>query len=112
MERISIREVLRNDIQELQALSKRTFYETFSSVNTEENMQKYLENQLSVEQLTAELSNAGSQFYFAELNGNPIGYLKLNFGDSQTEVKKEESVEIERIYVLKEYHGKKVGQLL
>ena len=41
-----------------------------------------------------------------------MGYLKLNFGDSQTELKDQKALEIERIYVLKEFHGKKVGQLL
>jgi ribosomal protein S18 acetylase RimI-like enzyme len=41
-----------------------------------------------------------------------IGYLKLNFGASQTELKDKNALEIERIYVLKEFHGKKVGQLL
>jgi len=41
-----------------------------------------------------------------------IGYLKLNFGESQTELKGDKALEIERIYVLKEFHGKKVGQLL
>ncbi|MBP7822091.1 MAG: GNAT family N-acetyltransferase, partial [Saprospiraceae bacterium] len=41
-----------------------------------------------------------------------IGYLKLNFGSSQTELQDEKALEIERIYVSKEYHGKSVGQLL
>ena len=40
-----------------------------------------------------------------------IGYLKLNFGDTQTELKDANAVEIERIYVLNEFQGKKVGQL-
>ena len=38
--------------------------------------------------------------------------MKLNFGDSQTELKDNKSLEIERIYVSKEFHGKSVGQLL
>jgi ribosomal protein S18 acetylase RimI-like enzyme len=41
-----------------------------------------------------------------------IGYLKLNFGQSQTELQDNRALEIERIYVLKEFHGKSVGQLL
>jgi hypothetical protein len=41
-----------------------------------------------------------------------IGYLKLNSGASQTELKEDTALEIERIYVLKAYHGKAVGQLL
>ena len=41
-----------------------------------------------------------------------IGYLKVNFQQVQTELKDANSLEIERIYVLKEFHGQKVGQLL
>lgn len=49
---------------------------------------------------------------FAKLDSVVIGYLKLNFGQSQTELKDEKALEIERIYVLKEFHGKKIGQIL
>ena len=41
-----------------------------------------------------------------------IGYLKLNTGESQTELKNNISLEIERIYVLLEFHGKQCGQIL
>jgi ribosomal protein S18 acetylase RimI-like enzyme len=46
------------------------------------------------------------------LDEKVIGYLKLNMGGSQTELKDNDALEIERIYVLKDFHGKKVGQLL
>jgi ribosomal protein S18 acetylase RimI-like enzyme len=75
-------------------------------------MKAYLEEELSLEKLTAELTNPNAEFYFAELDDVVIGYLKLNFGASQTELKDEKALEIERIYALKEFHGKKVGQLL
>jgi ribosomal protein S18 acetylase RimI-like enzyme len=38
--------------------------------------------------------------------------LKLNFAEAQTELKNNTSLEIERIYVLKEFHGQNMGQLL
>jgi hypothetical protein len=41
-----------NDINQLQQISRQTFYETFAPVNTEENMKKYLEEQFSTEKLT------------------------------------------------------------
>ena len=75
-------------------------------------MNKYLEEGFSIERLTAELTNSSSEFYFAVLDNQVIGYLKLNSGESQTELKDSKALEIERIYVLKEYHGRKVGQLL
>jgi len=107
IERVSL-----NDVEKLQRISRQTFSETFSAGNTEENMKRYLEEDLSIERLTAELNDIHSEFYFALQNGNVIGYLKLNVGQSQTELKDNKALEIERIYVLKEYHGKNVGQSL
>lgn len=112
MENIEIKRVTLNDIKGLQDIGRKTFYETFSQGNDEENMKQYLEEGFSEAKLTAELNNENSEFYFASLDDKIIGYLKLNFGNSQTELQDSSSLEIERIYVLSEYHGKKAGQVL
>ncbi|MBC6112404.1 GNAT family N-acetyltransferase [Pedobacter fastidiosus] len=112
MTNIEIRKITINDIDQLQKIGKQTFYETFSTGNTEENMAKYLEDGFSLEKLTTELNDNNTEFYFAIFEDNVIGYLKLNFGQSQTELKDDTAIEIERIYVLKDFHGKTVGQLL
>lgn len=112
MQNITIQKVTSREIDQLQKIGRETFSETFSSSNTEENMKQYLEEGFSVEKLTNELNNENSEFYFALSETNVIGYLKINFGASQTELKGESSLEIERIYVLKEFHGKKIGQVL
>ena len=109
---IEIRKVLPQDIEQLQAISRKTFGETFTDRNTVENMNKYLTEELSTEKLTNELNNPDSDFYFALLDHEVVGYLKLNSGKAQTDVKDNNSLEIERIYVSKEYHGRKVGQVL
>lgn len=75
-------------------------------------MEKYLEEGFCLEKLSSELEDDNSAFYFATWEKNVIGYLKLNFGQSQTDLKDDRALEIERIYVLKEFHGKNVGQLL
>ncbi|OJX54367.1 MAG: GNAT family N-acetyltransferase [Flavobacterium sp. 38-13] len=112
MEDIQLKKVTLIDIDQLQKIGRQTFFETFAESNTEENMKKYLENSFSTEKLHSELSNTNSEFYFAVEEDIVIGYLKINFGASQTELKDDKALEIERIYVLKEFHGKKVGQLL
>ncbi len=112
MAEICIKLVTLNDIDQLQKIGRQTFSETFSAGNTEENITQYLEEGFSVTKLTSELSNNDAQFYFATLENNIIGYLKLNFGQAQTELQDEKALEIERIYVLKEFHGKGVGQIL
>jgi len=112
METIEIRKIVLNDIEQLQKIGRQTFHDTFSESNAEENMKKYLDEKFSIEKLTEELNNQYSEFYFAMLQDKAIGYLKVNFGESQTELKDSKALEIERIYVSKEFHGKKVGQLL
>ncbi|MBS7566712.1 GNAT family N-acetyltransferase [Mucilaginibacter sp. Bleaf8] len=112
METITITRVTLADIDQLQKISRQTFSETFSAGNRAENMARYLEEGFSAQKLAAELSDEASSFYFAMQNDEVIGYLKLNFGQAQTEIKDNKALEIERIYVLKEYHGQSVGQLL
>jgi len=112
MENFGIRRVTINEAGLLQEIGRKTFSETFSAGNTEENMASYLNEGFSEDKLKAELQDPDSQFYFALLENNVIGYLKLNSGRSQTELKDDKAIEIERIYVLKDFHGRKVGQLL
>lgn len=112
MKNIRIERASSNDVLILQKLGRQTFYETFYETNSEENMKQYLEEGFAEQKLTEELSDPNSQFYLAYLNNEAIGYLKVNFGASQTEMNDNNSLEIERIYVLKDFLGKNVGQLL
>ena len=112
MDNFEITKVNSNEITSLQKVGRQTFFETFSQTNTEENMQKYLEESFSSNKLLEELNNPDSLFYFAKYNDEIVGYLKLNLGHSQTELNDNESLEIERIYVLKDFQGKKIGQKL
>jgi diamine N-acetyltransferase len=110
--KIETKKVIIVDIEKLQNIGRQTFYETFAEANTEEDMQKYLNENFSVTKLKVELINPYSEFYFATISKKIVGYLKINFGKAQTELKLNNALEIERIYVLKEFHGKKVGQVL
>lgn len=108
----AIRKISAGDLESLQSISRQTFSETFSLDNTPENMEKYLSENFSREKLTAELNDPYSEFYFAEKNHRVIGYLKINRGPSQTALQDDISLEIERIYVLKEFHGQEAGKIL
>ena len=112
MTQIDIKEVTLKDIAQLQKIGRQTFYETFVVWNTEENLKIYLDERFSIEKLSAELSNQDSEFYFATVDNKVIGYLKINTRQAQTELQDDKALEIERIYVLKEFHGTKVGQSL
>ena len=112
MNEIVINKIGIEQIELLQQIGRQTFEETFAESNSAENMAKYIEEAYSYEKLSAELNNPDSFFYFAMLDEKVIGYLKLNMGGSQTELKDNDALEIERIYVLKSFQGKKVGKML
>ncbi|HEY1196985.1 GNAT family N-acetyltransferase [Flavobacterium sp.] len=112
MNSLEIKKATLEDLTALQLIGRQTFSETFASVNSEENMIKYLDESFAAEKLTKELNNPNSYFFLAVLDEKTVGYLKLNTADAQTEKEDVNALEIERIYVAKEFHGKKVAQAL
>jgi len=112
MNPITIRKANISDLETIQEISKHTFIETFAAVNTPENMENYVLKNFNSEQLALEINNPESAFYLSILDHETIGYFKLNFGSTQTEIRSIQAMEIQRIYVLKKFHGKKIGQLL
>lgn len=97
------------DLEELKTISEQTFIDTYGIYNTPENLKSYLAASYNLEQLTTEINNDNCEYYFAKYEGKTAGYIKLNFGDAQTELQDESSIEIERIYLSKGYQGKKIG---
>jgi ribosomal protein S18 acetylase RimI-like enzyme len=112
LEKIEIHRATIANIDELQKISRDTFLETFAHSTSEENMHHYLENNFSKEQLSKEIEQKHSAFYFAKLENAVIGYLKINYSGAQTELNDQKSLEVERIYIGKEFYGKGVGQRL
>jgi diamine N-acetyltransferase len=112
MSEIIIQEAKNTNLKELQSISIQTFKETFTEHNSEADMNHYLENSFSDEKLDGELNNPDSKFFFAFFENKIVGYLKLNIRSAQTEIQNQNAMELERIYVLKEYLGKQVGQQL
>lgn len=100
------------DLSTLKALALSTFVNSFGHQNTPENMAIYTSKAFSDENVQQELSNPDSQFYFAKSQGEAIGYMKVNFGAAQTDLKEATGMEIERIYIRASFQGNGVGAQL
>lgn len=112
MKPITIRKATISDLETIQEISTKTFIKTFAELNTAENMRNYIQDNFSLKQVTSEINNTESAFYLVILDNETIAYLKLNFGNTQSDSRSSQSMEIHRIYVLKKFHGKKIGQIL
>ncbi|WP_103068484.1 GNAT family N-acetyltransferase [Aquimarina sediminis] len=110
---VKIEEVTIDKCKSLLEIGRQTFYDAFGPPhNTEEDINGYLNEKFTIDTITKELQNPNSKFYFALINKQIAGYIKINSNDAQTELVKGNALEIERIYVVKEHQGKKIGQLL
>lgn len=103
---------LPGDLPTLRELSYRTYHETFAHMNTASNMRAYLERAFDIDKLRGELSDGNSLFFFLYAGGQLAGYLKLNESPAQTDIHDIRALEIERIYVAKEFQGKGLGRAL
>ncbi len=109
---LTIQRATEADLIDLQSISILTFYQAFEQFNTAGDMQLYLENCLSIEQLSKEMETDASSFFLAKIEGITMGYLKLNCGISDQNDLEGQGLEIERIYVVEEYLGTGIGQEL
>jgi len=110
---ITIRRVVADDVATLSAIAKQTFYDTFTGTCTEADMQSFLEEYFNETQLSKELANEHDYCFFAEVDGKPAGYLRfMEDYNSFPLMKQWKALELKRIYILKEYHGKGIAQKL
>jgi len=100
------------DLIDLRKLQAETFVETFKPYNTEENMASYIKESFNEQRMKEELSNNASSFFLLFIEDKLSGYLKLNEVEAQTDIKDVIALEIERIYIYKEYQGGGFGQVL
>ena len=109
---IELREAKLSDLGKLLALARTSFVQAFTAGNKPENVQAYLSQAFTVEQLTKEMQEPASTFMVASWEGNLVGYTKLNLAAAQADIQDADSVEVARLYTLEEVWGKGVGQLL
>jgi ribosomal protein S18 acetylase RimI-like enzyme len=109
---VLIHRVNEQEYLQLAQIGRDTFYETWRSVNTEEDMQAYMAKAFDPSSILKDIQNKDNTFYIATLDSKPIGYCKLRRDRTYEEFGNDKVIELERIYVFREYHDKKVGKKL
>lgn len=109
---LSIDLVKDEEVAILRDLAIQTFTETFGGHNTDEQLQEFFEQDYTLEVLGKELKSTENEVYFLRRDGKVVGYLKVNWGEDQTEQELEDSFEIQRIYILNAFQGHGLGKFL
>ncbi|MCW3110327.1 MAG: Prolyl aminopeptidase [Segetibacter sp.] len=108
---LKIEPVKNEELTILLNISRKTFYDTFHEKNTDEDMELFLESTFNPDVLKFEMSEAFNYFFFAKMDNEIAGYLKLSTAKIP-HLDELDVLEISRIYVLKEKLGSGVGKEL
>lgn len=110
--KIQLKECTLNSAEQLQALALQTFIDSYAASNDPDNFRKYLDKAFNLDQLKSEIAHPLMAYYFIFLGETLVGYIKLNEGAAQTDLKDPDALEVERIYILKDFQGKGLGRQL
>lgn len=108
----SIRRAAVTDAERLAELGAQTFYDTFAVDNTAEDMAAYLSSSFSAALQAAELADADTTFLIAEIDGEAVGYAKLQSNTAPPGVTGSNPIELCRLYVSHTAIGSGVGAAL
>jgi diamine N-acetyltransferase len=109
---VSLRYATRKDAVLIADISRQTFYETFASYNTREDMDKFLKEQFTRGRLIMEVGAVENTFLLAYVDGEVGGYVKLRDGKRPKSLGTVPALEIARLYCVTQMIGKGVGKLL
>ncbi len=109
---MKIRKCTFEDLEVLLEISLKTFIDAFEKDNDPIDFEEYITAAFSKSTLTEQLNDPNSAFYFLYLDEELAGYFKLNEHDAQNELQSDDTMELERIYVLKEFQGQRFGAFM
>ena len=109
---LALRRCTIDDMDIVRELSIRTFYDTYAELNTPENIRICIEESFNVGTMTRVLENPNVDVILLFVDDEPAGYIRINEAPSQTDINDPASLEIERIYILREHQRKGLGKFL
>lgn len=109
---INVRLATDQDAGLIADISRQTFYDTFASYNTVEDMDKFLNEQFTREALIKEVSAKDNIFLLAYDRQEPVGYARLRENNNPPSLGSTNAIELARIYATSNSIGKGVGKVL
>ncbi|WP_191251884.1 GNAT family N-acetyltransferase [Kordiimonas sediminis] len=108
----TLRRATVQDAAPLAAFALRSFSDTYAVHNDAALMAAYTDKAFSVETLQQELDDPANIFILACIGDQIAGYTKLRVGKNPDCLKANRSIEVERLYADKKWHGRGVGKIL
>lgn len=109
---ITVRNANFNDIEAIAKLGTTTFLETYLPNTPKDAVESFVKNAFNIDTLTAEFDNPNVHYFMIFLNETLAGYSKIELNVPNEYAETTQLTKLDRFYVLKEFHGKKLGTAL
>jgi ribosomal protein S18 acetylase RimI-like enzyme len=110
---IQIRNATGNDATAIALIGRQSFTDAFGPFFIEQcDCSDYVNKTYTTDRVRQSISNPQNLYFLGCVDGEPVGFVKLKIGSRHPVIVSERQMELQRIYVLKEYHGSGVGQRL
>ncbi len=107
---LRIEKISTSEVEKISEVATQAYFDHYRHLWYDEG-EWYAHKCFNISQLTEELSDDKNKFFFAILDENPIGFLKLR-PENQLAEQEGNGFEIERIYLTNEATGRGVGRKL
>lgn len=109
---ISITRATAKDNRTIAAMGKIAVGETHRDSTTAENLDEYLNNNYNDQAIKEELEDLDNIYHLISYNGKPAGFSKIILNTAEPGITAENVTKLDRIYLLKEFFGLKLGLAL
>lgn len=100
------------DAKLVSVLGAVTFYEAYFQYDDAGDLAKYICEAFAPEKIAAEIADENSTFFIIYCDGKGVGYAKLRANSKADCIADENSIELQRIYILEHVFGKGVGEAM
>jgi ribosomal protein S18 acetylase RimI-like enzyme len=106
---MTIYKATEKDCNSIVSIGKLSVAESHRGSNSDEVMNEYLEKNYNAGVIRQELNDVNNFYYVINHNDAPVGFSKLVFDAKHPDIDAGNVAKLDRIYLLKEFYGLKLG---
>ena len=106
---ISVMKATESDYNLIVSIGKISVAESHRGSCSAEDMNEFLERNYNSDAIKEELSDINNIYYIINYNDKPVGFSKIILNAKHPNIIAENVTKLDRIYLLKEYYGLKLG---
>jgi diamine N-acetyltransferase len=106
---ISVIKATERDCNSIVSIGKDSVVESHRGSCSAEDMSEFLEKNYNSDAIKEELNDTNNIYYILNYNDKPVGFSKIILNAKHPNIVTENATKLDRIYLLKEFYGLKLG---